>query len=159
MNNILEYIENNQIDLPSLDGRTFQQIANDIINNRELFSQLLCLLTFLVNSKYISLPNEIAKTSIKAKKEKKLFIINIILDILKYLDMIEYVSISESLILAKITNDELANSLNDMKIKLIENNDKFKNLISELDKELSNNNEYLAIKDRLNGKNNTTVSK
>lgn len=159
IDNIIDYIDNNDIELPSLEGKTFEEMMNSIVNNKELFSQLLCLITVLVDNKFIRIPNELAKVSIKYKIEKKAYILNIVLDILKYLDMIAYISVNENLILAKITNEELANSLSNIKRELIAKNNKAKNLINDLDKELSNNNEYIKIRDILNGKDNTTVSK
>lgn len=160
IDNIVDYINNNDIELPSLEGKTFEEVMNSIVNNKELFSQLLCLITVLVDNKFIRIPNELAKVSIKYKIEKKAYILNIVLDILKYLDMIAYISVNENLILAKITNEELANSLSNIKRELISKNNKAKKLINELDRELSNNNEYIKIRrDILNGKDNTTVSK
>lgn len=159
IDNIIDYINTNDLNLPSLEGKTFEEIMNSIVNNKETFSQLLCLLTVLVDNKFIRIPNELAKQSIKYKIEKKAYLLNIILDILKYLDMIEYIKVSEDLILAKIINEELANSLSNMKRELIAKNNKANNLINELDKELSNNKEYLRFKEQFNGKDNTTISK
>lgn len=150
-NNIIDYIDNNDIELPSLEGKTFEEVMNSIVNNKELFSQLLCLITVLVDNKFIRLPSELSKVSIRYKIEKKAYILNIVLDILKYLDMITYVTVSNDLILAKITNDELANGLNTMKRELIAKNNKIKKLVEEFDKELSNNEEYLKIRKKING--------
>lgn len=150
LNNIDEYIDNAKIELPSLEGRTFEEVCNSLVNDTEKFSQLLCLLCILVEGKYIRLPDEVAETSIRYKKNKQAYLINICLDILKYLDMIEYVKISEKLILAKITNEELANSLSKMKLELKANNDKFSKLSKDIDKELDNNKEYQDIKRKLN---------
>ena len=150
LNSIDEYIDNAKIELPSLEGKTFEEVCNSLVNDTERFSQLLCLLCILVEGKYIRLPDEVAETSIRYKKNKQAYLINICLDILKYLDMIEYVKISEKLILAKITNEELANSLSKMKLELKANNEKFSKLSKDIDKELDNNEEYQEIKRKLN---------
>ena len=150
LNSIDEYINNAKIELPSLEGKTFEEVCNSLVNDTERFSQLLCLLCILVEGKYIRLPDEVAETSIRYKKNKQAYLINICLDILKYLDMIEYVKISEKLILAKITNEELANSLSKMKLELKANNEKFSKLSKDIDKELDNNEEYQEIKRKLN---------
>ena len=150
LNSIDEYIDNSKIELPSLEGKTFEEVCNSLVNDTERFSQLLCLLCILVEGKYIRLPDEVAETSIRYKKNKQAYLINICLDILKYLNMIEYVKISEKLILAKITNEELANSLSKMKLELKANNEKFSKLSKDIDKELDSNEEYQEIKRKLN---------
>lgn len=151
IDNLLDYIDTQKVDIPDLEGKTFEEVMNRIVNDNEVFSQLLCLLTVLVDNKFIRIPDELAQASIKYKIERKAYLLNIVLDILKYLDMIEYVKISEKLILVKITNDDLANSLSEMKRELIAKNNKAKRLIDELDKELSKNEEYLKIKEMTNG--------
>lgn len=150
IDNLLDYIDTQKVDIPDLEGKTFEEVMNRIVNDNEVFSQLLCLLTVLVDNKFIRIPDELAQASIKYKIERKAYLLNIVLDILKYLDMIEYVKISEKLILVKITNDDLANSLSEMKRELIAKNNKAKRLIDELDKELSKNEEYLKIKGMTN---------
>lgn len=105
-------------EIPDLSGNILD-IADKLVNDREKFAVLLCYIAALVDGKYIRLLGELAKTSIRYKRAKKAFLPNIVLDILKFLQMIKYISVKEDEIIAEILDNDLANELNILKTNLL----------------------------------------
>lgn len=105
-------------EIPDLSGNILD-IADRLVNDREKFAVLLCYISALVDGRYIKLLGELAKTSVRYKRAKKAFLPNIVLDILKFLQMIKYISVKEDEIIAEILDNDLANELNILKANLL----------------------------------------
>lgn len=117
--NVQKLIDSGKLgEIPELKGSLYE-VADKLINDKEKFATLLCLISPCVFGKYIRMFGDIATTSIKYKKEKKAYLPNILLDILKILEMIKYISIKEDEIIIEILDKELANDLNMLKERLL----------------------------------------
>lgn len=146
-----KYIEDNKLEIPSLEGKTFKEVMESVVNNKELFAQMLCVLSVFVFGNQIILPGALAKASIEHKINKKAFILNIVLDITFYLEFISYEKVTEESIIAKIINADFANELANIKIQLKEKNQDYNNMAREIDKELFRiNKKYQDIQAELN---------
>ena len=144
-----EYIDESKLKIPSLEGKTFEDVMSKLIADKESFSQMLCMLSILVGGRYITLLDDLAEASIRYKIEKKAFLLNITLDILFYLEFISYEKVTKDCILIKILNEDLANELNTMRIKMKEHSDKYKRTVEAVDKFYSDNPKYQEIKKKL----------
>ena len=155
-----KYIEENKLEIPSLEGKAFVDIMEQIVSDKKLFAQLLCLIAVLVNGRHITIIGDLAKASIQYKIEKKAYLLNIILDILFYLEFIVYEKITEECISIRILNEDMANELNNMKFKLKDNGDNFSSLVKVMDEYYSNESEfkdkYNEIKEEIKNDNTRT---
>lgn len=162
MNNIKEQLElldktirEHNLELPDINiGR--EEIFKKIIEDKELFATLLAYISILTNSRYITIRYELAKQSIEAKRNRKFHPMNIVLDILKYLDFIEYKKINEEEIVIYISNECLANDLNKLRFELESQQDKILNNAENIKKELNDIKNNLEKK--ANNNDNTATS-
>lgn len=145
-----KYVEDNKLEIPSLEGEDFFELANRVVNDQEKFGVLLALLAIIVRGKHLVIVNELAENSIKYKKEKKAYVLNIILDILCYIEFIKYLKVSETIILVEILNDEIASSLHKIKRVMIDKKEDAYKAIRELDDMLKDNKEYQDLKKQFN---------
>lgn len=137
-------MEAESLEMPDMTlGR--EELFAKIVENKELFSIMLCYVALMTSGRYINILYDVAKNSMEAKKNRKLYLVNVILDILKYLKFIEYVDISEKeeRIIVKITNEELANELNSSRFALEKNPEMFQELIEAAKKDVQNNPEAM----------------
>lgn len=107
-------------EIPSLDGKSFKEVSEALLADKEKFAVMLSMLAVFAEGKYIRLFGDFAKESIKNKIEKKAYLPNITLDILFWLEMIQYLEVKENSIVIKILDDNLANELSIVKSKLKE---------------------------------------
>ena len=141
-----QFIKDNKIELQSIEGKSFDRLMMDIVGNQETFSQLLCLVAVITRGRYITIVDPIAAESIKAKKERKAFFLNLILDILYTLKMIKYVKIEDGLILVDITDNELAESLNKARYEMANQNEDARDLIKVIDETMKDDPRYRELK-------------
>lgn len=117
-----ELIESNKMgsipDLCQLGGR--DEVFKILTQDKEKMNAVITMLAFFVDGKYIRLFGKFAEYSVKYKKERKAFIINIGLDILCWLKWIEYLEVKEDSIVIKIIDKTFEYELNRAKEELIQ---------------------------------------
>lgn len=140
---IEELIEAGKLgDMPDLSTyKNRDEVFDTLINDKEKFSIILGLIAVCVEGRYIRLCGKFAETSIRYKKERKAYLPNIALDILYFLGFIEYLEVSEKLIVAKILDDDLIRGF-EMAQKELKNKD-FSNKITEYYKNLDSYKEFM----------------
>ena len=146
LDNVKKLIDEGKLgEIPDLKGDIYE-VADRLVNDRKKFATLLCYISALVDGKYIRLLGELAETSIRYKKARKAFLPNVILDILYFLQMIKYISVKETEIIAEILDNDLANELNILKANLLKEKPEFN--VDEYYKSL------YSFKETINDRNN-----
>lgn len=149
-------IKEYNLELPDINISR-EEVFNKIIENKELFATLLAYVSVMTSGRYITIRFELAKKSIEAKRNRKFHPLNITLDILKYLDFIEYKKIDEEEIIVYISNEYLANDLNKLRLELESQQDKILDNAENIKKELEDIKN--DIKQKVSNDDNTATPK
>lgn len=125
MNNELdkarEILKSYESNIPDIPKQSLQSIFSDVQDKRleDLNVMFVIIVTFL-EGRYIHLFGEVAKDSIRFKKEKKLYLLNLIIDVLYYLGATRYIEVSEDKIIIEIIDDTILKALSDIKKECLE---------------------------------------
>ena len=140
--------------LPELDTKNFDELVKELFLSGEKKDEaniLLSLVSLLVDNDYIIIVDDLAKSCVKYKVERKLFLLNLILDVLKYINAIEYKLVNESKIIAKIVDEDIKNSLVEIREVMIKYyNENEKEILEGIEKYKSSD-EYKQAKEFVNG--------
>lgn len=119
-------IETNKlgIELPEIKG-SFRELSTKLVADKEKFSIMLAMLSVMTEGKYIRLFGKLAEESIKYKKERKLYLMNLTLDILYFIGAIRYIEINEDRIIAEIIDNEMLDAMSTLKAELSTSYTKF----------------------------------
>lgn len=105
------------IDLPEIKG-SFRELSTKLLADKEKISIMLAMLAVFTEGRYIRLFGRLAEDSIKYKKERKLYLMNLTLDILYFIGAIRYLEINDNKIIAEIIDDDILEAMSSIKAEL-----------------------------------------
>lgn len=131
LDKVRELLKTYECNIPDIPKQSLVSIFTNIQEtNKDNLNTIFVILVTFIEGRYIHLFGEVAKDSIKFKKEKKLYLLNIILDVLYYLGATRYIEIDEDKIIIEITDDTILKALLDIKKECL---DKQKELSQDIE--------------------------
>lgn len=140
--------------MPMLRGKTLEELQQRFFSDKFTASYVLALICLLMNGKTIVIAGELAKLSIKYKRERKLWLINLVLDTLYQIEFIKYTKITEDCIIAEIINTEFLDAMIHARNELRKNNDEFKKELDVIMKHYKNSSDIQEFQDKVMGEYN-----
>lgn len=116
LDKVKELLKTYECNIPDIPKQSLASIFTNIQEtNKDNLTTIFVILVTFIEGRYIHLFGEVAKDSIKFKREKKLYLLNIVLDVLYYLGATRYIEIDEDKIIIEITDDTILKALLDIK--------------------------------------------
>lgn len=109
---VKKLLKDYECNIPDIPKQSLISLFSNIqeTNKDNLNVMFVVIVTFL-EGRYIHLFGEVAKDSIRFKREKKLYLLNLILDVLHYLGATRYIEIAEDKIIIEIIDDTILKAL------------------------------------------------
>lgn len=131
--------------LGSIEGKNPFELYNEIFinpKNRDIAVSAISMLAILLERDKIILRGNVLDISVRCKRGKKFLILNLLLDVLLAVNLIEYITIDSSVIIARVLEKDFCDILNELKVNLeaeaYKNKDniqeEFDNIKKEVDK-------------------------
>lgn len=131
LDKVKELLKTYECNIPDIPKQSLVSIFTNIQEtNKDNLTTIFVILVTFIEGRYIHLFGEVAKDSIKFKREKKLYLLNIVLDVLYYLGATRYIEIDEDKIIIEITDDTILKALLDIKKECL---DKQKELSEDIE--------------------------
>lgn len=131
LDKVKELLKTYECNIPDIPKQSLVSIFTNIQEtNKDNLTTIFVILVTFIEGRYIHLFGEVAKDSIKFKREKKLYLLNIVLDVLYYLGATRYIEINEDKIIIEITDDTILKALLDIKKECL---DKQKELSEDIE--------------------------
>lgn len=131
LDKVRELLKSYECYVPDIPKQSLVSIFSNIQEtSRDNLNVIFVVIIAFLEGRYIHLFGEVAKDSIKFKKEKKLYLLNLVLDVLYYLGATRYIEIDEDKIIIEIIDDTILKALLDIKKECL---DKHKELSRDIE--------------------------